>query len=141
LSSNGSCEKKSGWTGGILSEVDNTTNCEVVYGYFKNNNFISAVEDLKQGSFDVNKNSYNSYIRVTLDDNSVLLNSGPRDHRTIIEEMKPGSKWAVLVKAIGVTEGGIEPPTLSVNLYDTSRSGELWTSTENIQFSNLDAQG
>ena len=138
LASNGACEGKTGWLGGLQKNVDkNNTNVEAVYGRFYNNKFISAVEDLKQGSFDATKNNYSSYIKVTLDSNSVLLNSGPRDHRALIENMEPGSEWAVKLKAKNSTGAAA---SLAFDLREVKRdTNDVWAiKTDAIVFSKTD---
>lgn len=111
LVSNYSFEGTSGWTGTTTKEKGEKATIESVYGRFVSNKFVSATEDLMDGTYS-EENDYSTYLKIVLPDvNSVAVNSGPRDNREVIENIAPGSEWAL--RYVVCTENG--------DIYENSR--------------------
>lgn len=111
--SNTKFESTSGWVGTHNGESGaKKAKVEAVYGYFLSGGaFQSSIDDLKNGQFSLDKN-YKPYLKVTFpNDKSRLINSGPFDNRTVIENMSKGDKWAARLVVIGGS------PTLSLGEY------------------------
>jgi hypothetical protein len=93
--SNSTFESTSGWTGTRKGDGNKAT-IEAVYGYFGQNGFINAIDELKNGTFDPKSKTYKSYLRLNFDGaDSTVINSGPFDNRTLIGNMIIGDEWAL----------------------------------------------
>jgi hypothetical protein len=67
-----------------------------VYGYFSNGTFVSALDDLSAGRYPVANVEYKPYLKLEFKSNTgLVINSGPRDNRSIIENMEKGDEWAL----------------------------------------------
>ena len=106
--SNSTFESTSGWTGTKNSDGDKKAEVEAVYGYFNGSTFVSAINELKNGTFNpkssenTNGNDYKAYLKLNFKDaNSTIINSGPFDNRTLIGNMIAGDEWALQSKVIG----------------------------------------
>lgn len=95
FATNSKAESTAGWTGATSQKQTPKAKIEMVYGRFASNSFVSAQSDLLEGTFDLNKSSYKSYIKCTLNHSkNLIINSGPFDHRTIIGNITPDDEWA-----------------------------------------------
>ena len=130
----------SGWTGAKMvpktSAVEGAESTvaspkatvESVYGRFDRSSgeirFVSAAEDLMNGNFSENID-YTSYLKVVFSgSDGVVVNSGPRDNRSIMENLVPSSQWAF--KLVYLTENGEETTNgdeINVNIGEYSYDG------------------
>ena len=99
--SNSTFESTSGWTG-TKNGTGEKAKVEAVYGYFSNNKFINAIDELKNGTFDPvstenpQGKDYKAYLKLDFKGaNSTVINSGPFDNRALIGNMVAGDKWAL----------------------------------------------
>lgn len=100
LVSGSTFESTSGWTGTKLGGTEKAT-VENVFGYFDRGNFISAESQITSGIFDASKNK--AFMKLAFAGNSsAVVNSGPWDNRTIIENMEVGSEWGLIAKGTDV---------------------------------------
>ena len=107
LISNPEFKSNSGWVGGRSDASGEKAEVEAVYGRFEvavadKRDFIDSITDLSNGDFEkhVAKNfkdgGYSSLMKINFKSNdSLVLNSGPYDNRTIIGNMKKDEQWAV----------------------------------------------
>lgn len=95
--SNNQFKNTSGWTGTRAAGV-NAAKAEVssVYGYFSDGTFVSALDDLSAGRYPVANVEYKPYLKLEFKSNTgFIVNSGPRDNRSIIKNMEKGDEWAL----------------------------------------------
>lgn len=116
LVSGSTFESTSGWTGTKLSGTEKAT-AENVFGYLDRGNFVSAESQITSGVFDASKNK--AFMKLSFaGGGSAVVNSGPWDNRTIIENMEVGSEWGLIADFIG--QLGFH---LGEYTYDTSTDG------------------
>jgi hypothetical protein len=147
----------SGWTatynaGGSSSDKAVVEN---VYGKFINNKFVSTMDvlagtaDVKQTFTEFLNNTTNKctpYMKIELKTgNSLVINSGPYDNRTIIKNMSVGSKWAFRAEYFSST-GGSTNLEFSIDeyTYDTTAGHYSAPSSKKITFTtttNTDKDG
>jgi hypothetical protein len=95
--SNNQFKDTSGWTGTRFAGVNaDKTVVSAVYGYFSNGTFVSALDDLSAGRYPVANVEYKPYLKLEFKSSTgLVVNSGPRDNRNIIENMEKGDEWAL----------------------------------------------
>lgn len=156
--SNSQFDSTSGWVGACFKpengevNTDNKAVVESVFGRFEENEFINCIDELSNGTFDLEGASKNNknYLKVTFKgSDSVLINSGPFDNRTMIGNMEKGDLWAYrskwlsstgedvdcIITSLGEYEynpnGAYVPPAsvrIEFDAYDNSESGYILTS-------------
>ena len=85
----------SGWTGAKWSGKEKAA-VESVYGYFSNGSFVNSLDELQAGTFPQANKEYRTYLKIHFPtSNSVVINSGPYDNRTIIQNMEKNEQWAL----------------------------------------------
>jgi hypothetical protein len=106
--SNSTFESISGWTGTKKDASGEKAKVEAVYGYFDGSTFTNAIDELKNGTFNPKSednpkgNDYKAFLKFIFNDtNSTVINSGPFDNRTLIDNMVAGDEWALWSKVIG----------------------------------------
>lgn len=128
---------------------------ENVYGKFIDNNFVSTT-DVLAGTANIgqtfeeflndNSNKCTPYMKIELKtNNSLIINSGPYDNRTLIEKMPVGSKWAFRAEYLSST-GGSANLTFSIDeyTYNTTTGHYSAPSNKKITFTtttNTDKDG
>ena len=97
LISNSTFESSSGWVGTKKENNGDKAKIESVQGYFDNNgNFINALDELKNGTFDPKIKTYKAYLKLNFQDaNSSVINSCLFDNRTLIGQINTGDEWAL----------------------------------------------
>jgi hypothetical protein len=106
--SNHTFETTSGWTGthNTYNNAKQKATIERVYGYFDGDPgsavFVNALEELEECSFNPNT-PRKTYLKITFPSkNSMVINSGPYDNRTMIENMESNEEWALRYICRGV---------------------------------------
>jgi hypothetical protein len=99
LVSNTEFKSTSGWIGASTTGTSaDKAIVENVYGRFDGDNFISSMDDLKNGVTDQYDN-YVAYMRITLPNaKSIVFNDGIYDNRKSIGNMEENTKWAFRIK-------------------------------------------
>jgi hypothetical protein len=123
--SNSTFESTSGWTGTKSETGGEKAEIEAVYGYFNEGEFVNAINELKNGTFNPKSsenpdgNDYKAYLKLNFKDaNSTVVNSGPFDNRTLIGNMVAGDEWALWSEVIG-------PGTLNFTLGEYKYSSTI----------------
>ena len=137
LVSNTLFESTSGWTGTTLGGGKKAIVTNVC-GRFDGNNFISSLEDLESGKFQSNIKNYKTYLKMEFPSaNSVVINSGPYDHRTLLNNIVEGDKFALFSK-YGFLSDSSKKPTISVGEYKYQTSSDSYAlDNDEIQFSAM----
>lgn len=145
----------SGWVGGYIDNSGSTSSgnkkkqfgvkIETAYGYFKDGKFVSTVDELQSGEYDLEKD-YKPYLKVevpTGETNYVpcLINSCFYDNRTLIGFIQENERWNF--KETISTETG-ETATWSSDKYVlkevnyNTNTGAYNSTLENTIYGNLD---
>jgi hypothetical protein len=121
----------SGWTATYKADGNSSDKAAVenVYGKFIDNKFVSTT-DVLAGTANVGQtfteflndddNKCTPYMKIKLETgNSLVVNSGPYDNRTIIQNMPVGSKWAFRVECLDSTgnPANLENLTFDIDEY------------------------
>lgn len=112
-------KSKTGWTPNtpnVKEEI--STSREIKTGRWVGDKFVSIDEENWNAA-----NTYQNYLFVSksgTEDTRTIYNSGPKDNRTLIEEMPIGSEWCVKIGALNGS--GKEPKGLSISLVDDNKT-------------------
>jgi hypothetical protein len=136
-----------------VDESSSKASIEVAYGHFSEiGGFISSREELGSDSFEYNLENdvYKSYLKVTLsNENSLLLNNGPFDNRSIIAPknstendigMTVGSKWFLQLQAFDANGDSSNSLNCSISeyVYNTENFGYSSVTSNNITLEHED---
>ena len=102
LISNSTFESTSGWTGTKVNEDGNKPKIEAVCGRFENKQFISVIEDIKNGEFS-SANLYKTYLQIEWPENgenAILLNSCIYDNRILLGNITTNDEFALKISCV-----------------------------------------
>lgn len=143
LISNSTFESTSGWTGTKINEDGSKPKIEAVCGRFENKQFISVIEDIKNGKFS-SANSYKTYLQVEWPENgesSILLNSCIYDNRILLGNITTNDEFALKISCVNNEGKPYNNYNCVIGNYTYDPGKDKYSKDNNIIFASAGTKG